>query len=345
VKDEGSGPQPVGFELHRCDTTLDGVPIRNGILDSGWLPGAGGAFIGDRMDSNARAFPSWCGGPNGRLGPTVPIKGPFIFASKPTSSLSVMMGGIPDWFAGRHLPFLLHGRTDPQRARWAGLRAAAISASYLIVYAASSEMDIDPEEIEVLEPIIRRNGADQPALQFADRAANGSGYCDFLGKGDPPLLATIIRRLVAGSDEWLKDVSAPSHLGHCRKSCYKCLMRYGNMQWHSILDWRLGMDWLALLANLSWKPSPADWWRPDPDADLQRIAVTANRRLLGSGVEAGPHGPCVVLPRRGARPETKIHVIHPFVEPPAVKLRSHEEVWDSFNMDRRPLLVRQWIGT
>lgn len=345
IKDEGAGPQPVGFELKRCSTTLNGVTIRDAVIDSDWMPSVGGPTLRDRMGNVDRAFPSWSGGPNGRLGPNVSIKGPFIFSSKPTSALAVMMGAIPDWFSGRHLPFLTQGRTEPQRARWAGLRAAAISASYLIVYAASREMDIDPDEIEVLEPLIRRNGGDQPALHFADRAANGSGYCDFLGKGVSPLIATIIRNLVAGSDDWLVDIKSPEHLASCRKSCYKCLMRYGNMAWHSILDWRLGMDWLALLADLNWKPTPADWWRRDPKGDLQRVAEMARRRLLGTEVIEGPFGPCVVLPARGARPETKIHIVHPFVEPPSVQLRPFEEVWDSFNMDRRPLHVRQWIKT
>ena len=343
VKDEGAGPQPVGFELNRCETALDGVRIAQNVIDSAWMASIGALSTRERVGIQSRAFPSWSGGATGRLGTTLPIKGPFIFSSKPTSALAVLMSGIPDWFAGRHLPFLTHGTTDPERARWAGLRAAAISASYLIVYAASREMDIDPDEIEVLEPLIRRNGADQPALHFADRAANGSGYCDFLGKGDVPLIATIIKQLVAGTDDkWLADVKSAQHLASCRKSCYKCLMRYGNMAWHSTLDWRLGMDWLALLADLNWKPSPADWWRPDPDGDLKRVAETAQRRLLGREITAGAYGPCLVLEKRGSRPETRIQIVHPFCEVPT-KLQPFDQVWDSFNMDRRPLLVRQWI--
>ena len=342
VRDEGSGPQPVGFELQRCDVTLDGTTIRDAVIDSAWMQGVNGAVLKDRVDSQMRAFPTWSGGANGRLGPAVAIKGPFIFASKPTSALAVMMAGIPDWFAGRHLPFLVHGKPDPQRARWAGLRAAAISASYLIVYAASREMDIDPDEIEVLEPLIRRNGGDQPALHFADRAANGSGYCDFLGRGDHPLIASIIRRLIDGTDPWLADVISPAHLGSCTKACYRCLMRYGNMPWHSVLDWRLGMDWLALLSDAAWTPARGDWWRPDPAGDLRRIAETAKRRLLGKEVVPGSDGPCIVLPARGGSPETRIQVVHPFLEV-TTQLQPYSEIWDAFNMDRRPMLVRQWV--
>jgi hypothetical protein len=203
-------------------------------------------------------------------------------------------------------------------------------------------MDIDPDEIEVLEPLIRHNGGDQPALHFADRAANGSGYCDFLGKGGQPLIATIIRRLIEGSDPWLADVNSTQHLGSCKKACYRCLMRYGNMAWHSVLDWRLGMDWLALLANGGWTPSAGDWWRPDPAKDLQDIAETARRRLLGREVVPGTDGPCIVLPARGGRPETRIQVVHPFMEV-TTQVQPYNEVWDSFNMDRRPMLVRQWV--
>ena len=342
VKDEGNGPNPVGFELQRCETTFMGTTLRDVIIDSAWMPGVNGARCEDRVESSSRAFPKWRGGADGRLGPAVPIKGPFIFSSKPTSALAIMMKGMPHWFAGQHLPFMQHGRPDPERARWAGLRAAAISASYIIVYAASREMDIDPDEIEVLEPLIRRSGGLQPALHFADRAANGSGYCDFLGKGDRPLAAEIIRRLVRGEDPWLEDVKSASHLADCSKACYRCLMRYGNMPWHSTLDWRLGMDWIALLDNADWKPSAADWWRPDPMGDLRRVAETAKRRLLGSDIIDGANGPWLILPKRQGKPETRIQIVHPFREETAQQ-QPFQEIWDSFNMDRRPMLVRQWV--
>ncbi len=342
IKDEGGGPQPVGFELQKCDVLFDETKIRDVVIDSAWMPGADGATLADRVDDRRKAFPSWAGGANGRLGQDVPAKGPFIFASKPTSALAVMMGQVPDWFSGSHLPFLVHGRSDPLKSRWAGLRAAAVSASYFITYAASRELDIDPDEIEVLEPLIRKNGADKPALHFADRAANGSGYCDHLGKGDRPLIATIIRRLVERSDPWLTDVASEEHLGSCTKACYQCLMRYGNLSWHSILDWRLGMDWLALLHDPSWTPSKGSWWRPDPAADLLRIAELARGRLLGKEVVQGQHGPCIVLPERGGLPETRIQVVHPFMEVPT-QIKPFDEIWDSFNVDRRPMVVRQWV--
>lgn len=59
-------------------------------------------------------------------------------------------------------------------------RAAAISATHLLVQKAALELDVAPDEFEPLEPRLR---AGRPMLQIADTLINGSGLCRRLSKG------------------------------------------------------------------------------------------------------------------------------------------------------------------
>lgn len=36
------------------------------------------------------------------------------------------------------------------------------------------------------------------------------------------------------------------------RACYRCLHRYGNQAYHGLLDWRLGLDAIALLLDSSY---------------------------------------------------------------------------------------------
>ncbi len=39
----------------------------------------------------------------------------------------------------------------------------------------------------------------------------------------------------------------------CDDSCYKCLKTYRNMNYHGLLDWRLGVSWLRLMMDKNYK--------------------------------------------------------------------------------------------
>jgi hypothetical protein len=53
-------------------------------------------------------------------------------------------------------------------------RAAAISATHLLVQKAALKLDVAPDEFEALEPRLRHG---RPMLQIADTLINGSGLC------------------------------------------------------------------------------------------------------------------------------------------------------------------------
>lgn len=138
-------------------------------------------------------------------------------------------------------------------------KAGAISACTLIVNFASKELfDVDPDEFEILPARIKvRNGSRTLSLQIADELVNGSGLCNELAQPDrngEPRVLGVIREILSGTDASpLHELIAHDHARECLTGCYRCLHRYGNQQYHGLLDWRLGMDLLGILSDPSFR--------------------------------------------------------------------------------------------
>ncbi|MBL0375364.1 hypothetical protein JJB09_25440 [Rhizobium sp. KVB221] len=71
------------------------------------------------------------------------------------------------------------GRREPSRT---SVRAAAISATEIIVQRAALDLDIAPEEFDALAPNIMHSpsGERLPYLEISDALPNGSGFCRHL---------------------------------------------------------------------------------------------------------------------------------------------------------------------
>jgi len=132
-----------------------------------------------------------------------------------------------------------------------GFRAGALSATFMLVYAAAIRLDVAPEEFEVLEPrvVSTPDGRTRPVLHMCDMLVNGSGLCARLvSEPAAPLVLDLVREILDGTGGGpLADLRRHTHAGSCDQSCYRCLSRYGNQAYHGLLDWRLGLDVLGLL--------------------------------------------------------------------------------------------------
>jgi hypothetical protein len=51
--------------------------------------------------------------------------------------------------------------------------------------------------------------------------------------------------------EYLKKIHSDNHLETCKDSCYECLKVYRNMNYHSLLDWRLALSMLRIMRDES----------------------------------------------------------------------------------------------
>ena len=140
------------------------------------------------------------------------------------------------------------------------VRAAALSATFILVNRAALELDVDPEEFDVIEPRLFRpaGGPSLPVLQFADHLVNGAGFCDALGAIDPaigtPLIGSLLRSATTELDQYpLNEFMRGNHEGSCEQACYRCLLRYRNQPFHGLLDWRLGLAFLSALTDASYR--------------------------------------------------------------------------------------------
>jgi hypothetical protein len=233
-----------------------------------------------------------------------------LMSRKRTDSLYIAMQTVPSGLA--------FDRVGSRDARATSVRAAAISATQLVIQRAALEMDIGPEEFESLEPRLRDG---RPLLQIADFLVNGAGFCRRLAslEGGRPLVARLIVSLVKDANDCLvQPFFEDHHAVECARSCYRCLQRYNNRGYHGLLDWRLGLGFLRSLldrtcphgldGNWSAAPELADWPRLAADAAEELRRLDPTRRTVE---HFGPLRLPVLLRPHGAEIEAYI-LVHPF---------------------------------
>lgn len=144
-------------------------------------------------------------------------------------------------------------------------RAAWYSFGFLVRRAAAVSLDVSESELDVgIQPINDPSSPFAPPsarVFMSDSLENGAGYSTFLGNEHhfEELLSFILGQ---GIPHWTRGSSAgsfhdplvgASHEGSCAGSCHRCLREFGNMAYHALLDWRLGLD----MARLALDPDAA----------------------------------------------------------------------------------------
>ncbi len=243
----------------------------------------------------------------------------------------------------------LSNRRDPSRT---SVRAAAISATELLVQRAALELDIAPEEFDALAPNIMVLGSGErlPYLQISDALPNGSGFCrHLLGDSTIPV-SGLIRSILDDPAEWPRTaVGSVEHMGKCGSSCYKCVQRYNNRNFHGLLDWRLGLSYLRAISDPTYECAfdgnisyfeLCDWIMTSYDlAQQTRTFIPGN---IAASIDGRPDLATFSLDDR----QTKWGVVvHPLWDTKALFSqlgidRNYVAV-DSFELSRRPLIALQ----
>jgi Lhr-like helicase len=135
-------------------------------------------------------------------------------------------------------------------------RAAVYSLGFLLRRAAVTLLDIGEQELHVgMRPVQDPNGFITGQVFISDSLENGAGYSSYFGT---PAQMEALLRYVTGqsSSDFYGPLVHASHAGACLTSCPDCLRDFGNLPYHNILDWRLGLD----LARLALDPqAPMDF--------------------------------------------------------------------------------------
>jgi ATP-dependent helicase YprA (DUF1998 family) len=231
------------------------------------------------------------------------------------------------------------------------VRAAALSASFLLIDRAAFELDVDPGEFDILPPrLYQPDGVRRPMLQIADTLVNGSGLSRRLAQpAERPWAVELLSRIVNDHKAWpLNEFITPSHKASCDQACYECLQRYGNRSYHGLLDWRLGLGFARALIDPDYTagadgnfnaPELTDW-RLMVEEALVRVA----RGSSDLEVITGSALPAVRLTRPGGNAVIAIHhpfwrvegTISPLIEQMYALHPGPVRLIDSFELARRP---------
>ena len=155
----------------------------------------------------------------------------------------VMVLGIVDWPVGI--------RSSPTGDEGLGVRAALYSFGFLARRAAADRLDVHEREIKVGLRVFRTAAGNINGQIFmSDSLENGAGYASLLG--EPAEAEALLEYIVGqGNSTFHGFLVGAQHAGPgssaCTTSCPDCLRDFSNLPYHSILDWRLGLD-LARLA-------------------------------------------------------------------------------------------------
>lgn len=196
-------------------------------------------------------------------------------------------------------------------------RSAWLSAAYLLQRAAGAFLDVDPEEFVV--GVQESTTAACGQIFITDKLENGSGYTQRISQ--PAIFQEILAQLDTGApDSMGQFLQGPVHESNCATACYRCLMTYGNSRTHPLLDWRLGLDTIRLLADGSLPTMTTPYWdryRVVEGSDVLRLLHSI---YLNFNLQVDQHDEFPVVTFDGAEP---LVIHHPLVasDAPALTAR------------------------
>jgi len=144
------------------------------------------------------------------------------------------------------------------------IRASFISWGFLLRKSICNFLDIESSEIDVG---FRINKNRQGEIFIVEKLENGAGYCNYISgrlQADIPKKALIDPLQQNGQIySMLADEIETEHKKNCSSSCYDCLRDFYNQQYHSILDWRLGLDLAKVAFDKNFVPDfTVEYWKP-----------------------------------------------------------------------------------
>lgn len=174
-----------------------------------------------------------------------------------------------------------------------GTRAALYSFGFLLRRAAADRLDIHERELRVgIRVLPDPFGQISGQIFISDSLENGAGYSSLLGT--PLEMEALLQFVVGQNSPTFYDVLVrPQHSDDCRTSCPDCLRDFTNLTYHSILDWRLGLDLARLALDAT---APIDFSVPywqGVDTAVSQAYFAANpgwQAITIGGLQAGRRG-------------------------------------------------------
>lgn len=132
---------------------------------------------------------------------------------------------------------------------FAGIRSAFYSAAFLLQRVIADKLDVDPVEIEIadIRKVTSENNWDTAEIILTDELPNGSGFVRHLFNN----ISDIILKTINKQDDkgYLAQIHSDKHRDSCKDACYNCLKVFRNMNYHGLLDWRLGIALMRVMSD------------------------------------------------------------------------------------------------
>lgn len=134
----------------------------------------------------------------------------------------------------------------------AGIRSSYYSAAFFLQRIIADALDVDPVEIELadIRKIISENGKQVAEIILTDELPNGSGFVRRLFNDIDKFIQIILNP--QDEESYIGKIHSKEHQTSCKDACYDCLKVFRNMNYHGLLDWRLGISLIRLMKQESY---------------------------------------------------------------------------------------------
>jgi ATP-dependent helicase YprA (DUF1998 family) len=137
------------------------------------------------------------------------------------------------------------------KAQCNGVRSGYYSAAFLLQRILADKLDVDPTEIEIADISMKTldDGTDRRIAEIilTDELPNGSGFVRYLYNNFETILTETIN--APDPSNYSGKIHSDSHQRKCKDACYDCLKVYRNMNYHSLLDWKLALSMMRVMVD------------------------------------------------------------------------------------------------
>jgi hypothetical protein len=231
------------------------------------------------------------------------------------------------------------------------VRAAIISAAFLLQRIIADRLDIAPEEIEVAS-ITRRPLNPQhwvADIILSDRLPNSAGFVRWAFHNFREILNATC--FPGDTCSYAGVIQSSEHRTSCDSACYDCLMVYRNMTYHGLLDWRLAISYLKAVLSSEYRAGlDNDFSAPEMQGWIELATMVRDNFIRYFGYRPVTYGrlPGFIAGTR------KFLIVHPLWDtrnPSGLFAEAIAEVGNSiyryintFNLLRRPGWCRKDIA-
>ena len=232
------------------------------------------------------------------------------------------------------------------------MKGAYYSAAFILRSLIAENLDIDPEELDIGNIVsIEASGQKAGEIRLNDHLPNGAGFSSEINKN---LISSLLREIEnPKKSKFIKQLYDQKHIEECSSSCNYCLKAYRNINYHGLLDWRLGISLLKTFTSSDYKCGADGNFSTEELRGWEKTAKNLQDKFCKDFKEAQKKD-------YGSLPglsigNKNIIIQHPFwnkeaetgLLSKAKESALNDPIYyiDTFNLLRRPSSVYKYIGT